>query len=85
MADVTDFLKAIKRAALEAVEASKPVTVCRGKVQSVSPLKISVGQKMILSEKQLIRLRTAEKIAVSDECLLLREQGGQKYVILGVV
>ena len=44
----------IKRAALDAVRASMPSGVYYGTVQSTSPLKIVVEQKMILSDKQLV-------------------------------
>ena len=47
----------MKRAALEAVEASKPVNVYFGQVVSASPLQINVEQKMILGKAQLILSR----------------------------
>ena len=87
----------MKRAALEAVEASKPVHVYFGQVVSVSPLKINVEQKMILGEKQLILSRNVtnfkiivgEKeiiiqnaLEVEDEVILIRQQKGQKYVVI---
>ncbi len=57
MADATGLVEKIKRAALEALEASKPVNVYFGEVTSVTPLKINVEQKMILGEGQLILTR----------------------------
>ena len=54
MSDAVEFVKVIKRAAIDAVEASKPVHICFGNVISVNPLRISVEQKLILTEKQLI-------------------------------
>ncbi len=57
LANAVQFLKLIKQAATEAVEATKPVNVCFGKVTSKSPLKITVEQKMILGEKQLVLAR----------------------------
>lgn len=44
----------IKRAALDAVRASMPSGVYYGTVQSTSPLKVVVEQKMTLTEKQLV-------------------------------
>lgn len=44
----------IKRAALDAVRASMPSGVYYGTVQSTSPLKIVVEQKMTLTDKQLV-------------------------------
>ena len=52
MPDVNDLLNAIKKAASDAVEASKPVAIMYGKVTSVSPFEINVEQKMILHSPQ---------------------------------
>lgn len=56
MPDAVELTKAIKRAALDAVEASKPVQICFGLVKGTEPLKIFVEQKMILGENQLVVL-----------------------------
>ena len=55
--DANELVALLKKAALDAVEASKPVNVYFGEVLSASPLKINVEQKMILGEKQLILSR----------------------------
>lgn len=57
MPDANELVETLKRAAVEAVEAGKPVNVYFGEVVSASPLKINVEQKMILGEKQLILSR----------------------------
>lgn len=57
MADANGFVEAMKRAAKDEREASKPVNVYFGEVVSKSPLKINVEQKMLLSDKQLILTR----------------------------
>lgn len=58
MADLNDFMRAIKKAALQAVENEKPVEVLFGKVLSDSPLVIEVEQmKLKLGEKQLVLAR----------------------------
>lgn len=54
MPDMAEFMKTIKRAALDAVAAAKPAEICYGIVTSVSPLKINVDQKLILGENQLV-------------------------------
>lgn len=54
MPDYTGLVKAMKQAALDAVDAKKPVAVYYGTVKSESPLKIDVEQKMTLSEAQLV-------------------------------
>lgn len=55
--DANELVETLKRAAVEAIEAKKPVNVYFGEVVSASPLKINVEQKMILGEKQLILSR----------------------------
>lgn len=55
--DFYDLLNIIKRAAIEAVNASKPTSIVYGKVISISPLKINVEQKMILTDAQLVLTR----------------------------
>ena len=57
MADAGALIETMKRAALEAQEASRPVNVCCGEVISGSPLKIKVEQKLLLGEKQLVLTR----------------------------
>jgi hypothetical protein len=55
--DSNDLVKLIKKAAVEAVYASKPANMFFGKVISESPLKIKVDQKLILTEAQLVLSR----------------------------
>ncbi|MCL1831719.1 MAG: DUF2577 domain-containing protein [Oscillospiraceae bacterium] len=73
----------IKLAALDAVEADKPVAVLYGQVTAVSPLTVEVEQKLKLSGEQLVAIRG--ELSVGDSVALLREQGGQRFVVLGVV
>lgn len=114
MPDVNELVRAMKRAALDAVLASKPVNVYFGQVVSASPLQINVEQKMTLGKAQLILTRnvtdfktnvtmewetetesahkheiTGKKeitihnaLAVGDEVILIRQQEGQKYIVV---
>ena len=52
--DVNNLLEAVKKAAINAVKAQKPMSVYYGVVLSVSPLKVKVDQKMILTSAQLL-------------------------------
>ncbi len=54
MPDAVELIKTFKRAALDAVNASKPAEIRFGKVTSVAPLKVLVEQKLTLGENQLI-------------------------------
>jgi uncharacterized membrane-anchored protein len=125
-----NLIESIKKAALDAVEASKPCVIVFGKVTSTSPLKINVEQKMTLTDAQLILTRNVtdfktnitvdhytednthshsytddgsssttgnnthkhqikgkkeitvhNSLVVGDMVLLLRMQGGQKYIV----
>lgn len=125
--NTTSLVESMKLAALGAVDASKPVQVCFGKVTSVSPLKILVEQKLPLGEGQLVLCRNVTDhktyitggniqnyyyvgtppnvstlpvspshvhamgkiqvtvhngLVVGDEVLLVRQQGGQKYIVV---
>ena len=97
-----NMLNIIKQAALEAVEASAPVQVLYGTVESASPLSVRVDQRFTLSKKFLVvpeyltdytvkieftgsEAREAtvyNALKAGETVLLLRMQGGQKYVIL---
>ena len=54
----------VKQAAVEAVEATKPVQYLFGKVISVSPLKIQVSAKSIYTQKMLILTRNVTDFEV---------------------
>lgn len=70
----------IKKIAVNAFEASKPVNLLFGKVISVDPVKIQVGEFLTLTKEFLVINGT---VAENDEVTLIRCQGGQKYVVLG--
>ena len=57
-------VEVVKRAAVEAVEAQKPVHLLFGQVISVSPLKIQVDQKSIYTEKMLVLTRNVTDFEV---------------------
>lgn len=80
---MNDLLQLIKKAAVEAVNASKPCATYVGKVKTVSPLKVAVGQKMIL-EKDFLDITTTanERMEKGSKVLLIRQAGGQKYTII---
>lgn len=65
LADANELVETLKRAAVEAIEAKKPVNVYFGEVVSAAPLKINVEQKMVLGEKQLILSRNVTNFKTS--------------------
>lgn len=122
--NVSAFLKTIKRAALDAMNAQKPSETYFGIVTSESPLQINVEQKFTLGPAQLILTRNVtdfhdditviswrtenesggggdaafashshalvgrkhiiihNRLLTGDKVLLLRQQGGQKYIVI---
>ena len=52
--DINTLVKAVKSAAVSAVAAQKPVSVCYGEVLNASPLTVLVDQKMVLTDVQLL-------------------------------
>lgn len=82
--DTSTLLQLIKKAAVEAVEASSPVGITYGTVTSVNPLKINVEKKMTLTAIQLVLTRTVKDNAlqVGEGVLLISEPGGQKYIVI---
>lgn len=77
--DSMDIVKLIKKAAVEAVNASKPANVVFGKVISVSPLKIQVEQKLILSSAQLV---VSEHLTDHEVDMTLDSITGRKTVTI---
>ena len=74
------IIETIKKTALAAFEATNPVKLLFGKVISVDPVKIQVGEYLTLTREFLVINGT---IATGDDVTLIRCQGGQKYVVLG--
>lgn len=54
MYNTNDLVKLIKKAAVDAVNASKPANMLFGTVIRTSPLKIKVDQKLTLGQAQLV-------------------------------
>lgn len=77
MADANRLLEIIKKAALEAQVAAKPVNVQFGEVKSIAPLQICVEQKLLLGEAQLILTRN-----VTEYMLTITVQGEQQKDII---
>lgn len=92
---MADLLTVVKQAAMSAVSAGNPTAVLFGTVMSASPLEVMVDQRFRLSagflivpeslihyeldEQQIVIRRGLE---AGDAVILLRVQGGQRFVIL---
>jgi hypothetical protein len=51
---IAELVQLIKKAACDAVEATKPMQFVYGKVISINPLKVSIDQKVILTSGFLV-------------------------------
>ena len=82
-----NMIQTIKKAALDAVEASKPMNVLFGTVTSTKPMLVKIDQKLTLNQNFLLITKTAKELPLvtGDSVILLRVQGGQKYLILDKV
>jgi len=91
-----NLVEIIKKSAVEAVEASNPVSAVYATVTSINPLKIVTEQKLPLSKEQLVLTRNVtdykitldntehtikNALKVNEKVVLIREQGGQKYIV----
>ena len=77
------FLETMKQVALNAAEASKPMCLVFGTVTAKSPLKILLATQQELEKQYFLALAPVPDFKVGDELVLLREQGGQRFLILG--
>lgn len=80
---MTQLIETIKQVAVNAVEARKPVNVLFGKVSSASPLTVRLSADQIYSKEFLITLDPAPVVRAGDVLVLVRIQGGQKFLVLG--
>lgn len=91
------MLDAIKQAAIDAVKAEGPVMVQLGSVTKINPLEVLVDNRLSLQEDFLIvpesltelkatvgnqEIVIRKPLAAGDKLLLIRMQGGQRYVIM---
>lgn len=79
-----DLLRVIKEAAMEAVEQAEPTAVVCGTITRIAPLTIKVDSKTTLTKEFLMVTKEVKKWLTVGEVILLRLQGGQKYLILGM-
>lgn len=82
MLDSKTLLEIIKKAAVDAVNASDPMDYCFGKVIGLTPLEISLEQKLILKKNQLDTASSASDLKIGDKVILLKKKGGQKYLVI---
>ena len=72
----------VQRAAVEAVQAKKPLELRFGSVSGVSPLSVKVEEKLTLTSEFLIVPQRLSDLETGDTVALLRMQGGGRYLVL---
>lgn len=83
---IANLAQLIKKAAIEAVQVSKPCDMIFGKIVSTNPLKVSIDQKLTLSDEFVFTTYAYSQIMnENDNVVMMRAQGGQKYLIIDKV
>ena len=85
MRDFNDLIVLIKKAAKEAVTASKPAEIRYGIVTSIKPIEVLIDQKLNLNDDLIVKTEIIKSLKKGDKIALLRNQGGQEYLILDKV
>ncbi len=65
--NINEMIRAVKRAAIDAVNAQKPCNVFYGIVSKADPIEIVVEQKMTLTAAQLVLSRNVTKHEIEVE------------------
>ena len=81
---MTEFIQTLKKAAVEAVEQTKPCSVLFGKVISDTPLAIRLDATVVLGRRNVILLAGTEP-EEGDVLAMISQKGGGRYVVLGKV
>lgn len=96
---MADLVASMKKAALDAVNASNPVALVFGKVKSVEPFELVIDQKLVVTEEFIVVGQYVKEYSldltidgemwhgfrVGDELLLARMQGGQRYCVIDFI
>ena len=78
---MTRFLDVVKRVAVAAVAAEKPEQLVFGTILTVSPFKVKLATQQELKKEFFLALDPKPDWKPGDKLVLLREQGGQRFLI----
>jgi hypothetical protein len=76
-----EMIKEIVKNYLNSVRLTKLVS---GKVESVSPLKVRINEKLLLPEALILWPPVLQPEDVGKSVLMIQQEGGQKFYILEV-
>ncbi len=79
----TNLVQLIKKCAMDVFWASNPCDWQIAKVNSASPLKISLSQSLVLdSDFLVVPERLKNTLQTGDTVILLRKSGGQAFLVM---
>ena len=78
-----NLMETMRQIAANERQAALPMTICFGKVIALSPFRVQVDQKLVLTNEFFIVKSgvSASSFKVGDVLILFRNEGGQKYLI----
>lgn len=78
-----NLMESMRQIAANERQAALPMTICFGKVVALSPFRVQVDQKLVLTKEFFIVKSgvSASSFKVGDVLILFRNEGGQKYLI----
>lgn len=78
-----NLMESMRQIAANERQAALPMTICFGKVIALSPFRVQVDQKLVLTKEFFIVKSgvSASSFKVGDVLILFRNEGGQKYLI----
>ena len=78
-----NLMEAMRQIAANERQAALPMTICFVKVVALSPFRVQIDQKLVLTKEFFIVKSgvSASSFKVGDVLILFRNEGGQKYLI----
>ena len=78
-----NLMESMRQIAANERQAALPMTICFGKVIALSPFRVQIDQKLVLTREFFIVKSgvSASSFKVGDVLILFRNDGGQKYLI----
>lgn len=78
-----NLMESMRQIAANERQAALPMTICFGKVIALSPFRVQIDQKLVLTKEFFIVKNgvNASSFKVGDVLILFRNEGGQKYLI----
>ena len=78
-----NLMESMRQIAANERQAALPMAICFGKVIALSPFRVQIDQKLVLTKEFFIVKSgvSTSSFKVGDVLILFRNEGGQKYLI----